>query len=184
MELWLAWSCLLNLWYSLVRLPGWKFAANHAAELPLIEWIIFYCESARHKICLLVNMWFQPWLTHIFSPSTALQSYMTSLTYLPGPAVFLQSFLGGKNAIIGSSTFSSDLSVRSCWAELKYGKILAVGGGVLSYDFSKLRKPEYPAFLVLRFIIYVYDSQWQIMKGCLQPCSRCICRATLKPSTV
>ena len=60
----------------------------------------------------------------------------------------------GKN--IGFLMFSWGSLVRSCWADLKYGKMLVVGA--LSYSFSKFRNVkshEYLIFLVLQLVIYV-----------------------------
>ena len=51
------------------------------------------------------------------------------------------------------------LSVSSCWAELKYDKILAVGGR--GYDFSKFRKTESPVFFPLQ-IVYIYPLAWKL----------------------
>ena len=44
------------------------------------------------------------------------------------PPVFLQLDFGVKIAIIGFLVSSCGFLVRSCWAELNYDKILAVGG--------------------------------------------------------
>ena len=56
-------------------------------------------------------------------------------------------------------------------AELKYDIILAVGGRVLSYDFSKFRKTESQVFQPDRLDRY----------GCLYRCIVCfICRAAIK----
>ena len=54
-------------------------------------------------------------------------SYMTSLLYLLGASLSLQADAGAKIAIIGFLMFYCGLLFRSCWAELKYGRILAVG---------------------------------------------------------
>lgn len=60
---------------------------------------------------------------------------------------------GAKTTIIGTLMFSCALLIRSCWAELEYGKILAVGVGVLSYTFSKFKQSKSPMFLVLQLNI-------------------------------
>ena len=76
------------------------------------------------------------------------------------PPVFTRSLpyfcfdFGAKTAITGFLMFSCGFFVRACRAELKYGKTLAVGAGVLSYGFSKFRKTESPVFLVLQLVMY------------------------------
>ena len=54
--------------------------------------------------------------------------------------------------------------VRSCWAELKYDRILAVGVGVLSYGFSKFRKTESTVFSARQVDRYdqpITNSLWK-----------------------
>ena len=72
---------------------------------------------------------------------------MTSLPYLLRayriycePAVFLQSDFGARIAIVGSLMVSCGLLVRFCWAELKYGRILAVGGRGSKLQLLKVPK--------------------------------------------
>ena len=96
----------------------------------------FKSQDHRHLLCLLFTACRQLHDTgkavHQSMPkhqwhTSICHTWQLSSNYL-GPPASLQSDFRDNIAFIGPLTFSCGLMVRSCWAELQCGNILAVGG--------------------------------------------------------